>query len=159
LSFKVWRNAVEDIKYPASDLSGTGAKITGGRWNHKGTPLVYCSTNVALTVFETLNAIISGGAFPYNRFLVEIDIPDDVWHAAVDGFTAPVGGWDALPSGYSSRKFGTDWANSRFSAVLKVPSVFVPEEMNVLINPLHPDASRISARTGKRWIYDPRLFG
>lgn len=159
MSVKVWRNAVEGATYPASDLSGTGAKKTGGRWNHLGTPLVYCSSNIALTVLETLNAIINGGAFPYNRFLVEIDIPDDVWQSAVDCFTVPIGGWDAVPYGYSSQKFGTDWARSQTSAILIVPSVFVPEEMNILVNPLHPDATRITAHTGKRWIYDPRLFG
>jgi len=107
LRVKVWRNAVEALTYPASALSGTEAKKTGGRWNHVGTPLVYCSTNIALTILETLNAI-KGGAFPYNRFLVEIDIPDDVWLSAVDGFTAPVGGWDAVPAGYSSKRFGTE---------------------------------------------------
>jgi RES domain-containing protein len=157
LSVKVWRNAAEAATYPASDLSGTGASITGGRWNVPGIPVVYCSSNIALTIVETLNAITSG-PMPYNRYLVEIDIPDDLWQLAVDGFSSPIGGWDAIPAGYSSQKLGTDWANSMTSAVLKVPSVMVPEEMNVLLNPRHADAHHITARVVRRWVYDPRMF-
>ena len=41
---------------------------------------------------------------------------------------------------------------------LQVPSVIVPEECNVLINPRHSDAAAIIATTVKRWVYDPRLF-
>jgi RES domain-containing protein len=38
-----------------------------------------------------------------------------------------------------------------------VPSVIVPEETNVLINPLHPDSIGITARKVRKWVYDPRL--
>lgn len=148
---------MEAASYPAIDLSGTGAKITGGRWNHPGVAIVYCSTNIAITVLETLNAI-KNGELPFNRYLVAVDIPDDLWSSAVDGFSTPIGGLDAIPHGFSSKKLGTDWANSSLSAVLKVPSIYVPEEVNVLINPLHPDAYRITARAVRRWIYDSRLF-
>jgi len=34
----------------------------------------------------------------------------------------------------------------------------VPEESNVLINPLHPDAARIVAAALRKWYYDPRYF-
>ena len=43
------------------------------------------------------------------------------------------------------------------SALLRVPSVIVPEEANVLVNPAHPDSRRITARKVRRWLYDPRL--
>ena len=43
------------------------------------------------------------------------------------------------------------------SAVLRVPSVIVPEEYNVLINPLHPDSKAITAVKTRKWLYDPRL--
>lgn len=43
-------------------------------------------------------------------------------------------------------------------SVLIVPSVIVPDESNILINPLHPDVGLMIATTLKRWIYDPRFF-
>jgi RES domain-containing protein len=43
------------------------------------------------------------------------------------------------------------------SALLVVPSVIVPEEFNVLINPQHPDSARITAAKVRKWLYDPRL--
>jgi RES domain-containing protein len=52
---------------------------------------------------------------------------------------------------------GNSWAQSGASAILRVPSVIVPEEENILINPAHPDAAGITATKVRRWLYDPRL--
>ena len=43
------------------------------------------------------------------------------------------------------------------SALLRVPSVVVPDEYNLLINPLHPDGRAIVAVKVRKWLYDPRL--
>ncbi len=152
----LWRIAVEAPTYTANDLGGTGAKMTGGRWNSVGTPLIYSSTNIALATIETVLHIRSGG-LPFNRYLVRIAVPDSVWaeRAVLDPLP---GGWDAVPSGMTSRKTGDAWAASRGSVLLLVPSVSVPDEYNVLINPQHQDVTSIAAITMKRWIYDPRFF-
>jgi RES domain-containing protein len=156
MSVRLWRIAVEAPSYAANDLTGAGAKITGGRWNSVGTPLVYSATNIALAVIETV-LYIRGGGLPFNRFLVGIDVPDDVWAARVVLDPLP-GGWDAVPSGLASRNAGDAWAASTRSALLLVPSVSVPDEHNVLINPMHSETGSITATTTKRWIYDPRFF-
>jgi len=67
-------------------------------------------------------------------------------------------GWDALPPGRVSIAWGTAWAQGGASCVAEVPSVVVPEEANLLINPRHPDARRIRARKLRRWLYDPRTL-
>lgn len=151
-----WRIAAEAPTYTADDLTGTGAKMTGGRWNGKGSPMVYCATNIALATLETVHYLRSGG-LPFNRYLVRIDIDDDVW-AAREMLDPLPGGWDAIPSGLRSRRAGDAWIAAGTSALLLVPSVIVPEECNVLINPQHADAAGISAVTLKRWVYDPRFF-
>jgi RES domain-containing protein len=156
MSVAVWRIAVEAPAYAANDLTGTGAKMTGGRWNGKGTPLVYCATNIALATLETVH-YLRNGALPFNRYLVRIDIPAAVWDARQVLDPLP-GGWDAIPAGLSARAAGDAWIASRASALLLVPSVIVPDEFNVLINPRHDDAAAIVATTLKRWIYDPRFF-
>jgi RES domain-containing protein len=64
---------------------------------------------------------------------------------------------DALPAGRVSIAYGSDWVASRQSACLIVPSLIVPEERNILINPTHLDAGRLSATKIRKWLYDARL--
>ncbi len=157
MSHVVWRIATDTPDYEADDMAGTGAERTGGRWNRKGSAMVYASENIALACLETF-VHLAAVALPFNRYLVRIDIPDALWAGAerLTVATAPVG-WDALPAGRASIAFGTDWLVARRSAVLVVPSTIAPEEHNVLINPLHPDAGAITATKLRKWLYDPRM--
>ena len=156
MTVSVWRIATETPAYAANDLSGAGARITGGRWNNKRTPVVYCASNIALAVLETVQAMRRGG-LPFNRYLVRVDIPTDVWDARTR-LDAPPPGWDAVPAGLASRRAGERWIAAGTSALLQVPCVIVPDEFNILINPRHPEVVTLSATTLKRWIFDPRFF-
>ncbi|MGC6331728.1 RES family NAD+ phosphorylase [Rhizorhabdus sp. FW153] len=152
-----WRIATDTRHYEADDLSGTGAERSGGRWNEAGVPMVYAASNRALACLETIVHLNAGG-LPFNRYLVEIAVPDVLWDEAIatSPEMLPVG-WEALPAGRASMTFGTRWATARTSALLIVPSAIVPEESNILLNPRHPDARHVVARKIRRWTYDPRL--
>ena len=152
----VWRISVEAPTYAANDMSGTGAKMSGGRWNSKGNAVIYTSVNIALATLETVHYLRSG-ALPFNRYLVRLDIPDNVWNKAKTLSPLP-GGLDAVPAGMSARLAGDSWLAAGKEALLAIPSVIVPEEHNILINPKHPDAAKITATTLHRWHYDPRFF-
>ena len=152
----LWRIAADTPGYAADDLSGTGAKLTGGRWNSKGVPVVYCATSIALATLETVHYLRTG-ALPFNRFLVRIEVPEVVWQARMTLDPVP-GGWDAIPAGIAASSAGDGWIVSGKTALLVVPSVIVPDESNVLLNPCHPDAAAITASTVRRWHYDPRFF-
>ena len=65
------------MNYEADDLSGSGAKSTGGRWNAIGDPLVYTSETQALACLETLVHLDADG-LPFNRYLVSVTIPASV---------------------------------------------------------------------------------
>lgn len=157
MSQRVWRVATDTRDYEADDLSGTGARFTGGRWNDKGVAMVYTSTSRALACLETIVHLNAGG-LPLNRYLVEINIPDDLWAIAqAETATSLPVGWDAEPCGRASIAFGSAWAATKSSTLLLVPSVIVPEETNVLINPAHPDAAAITSRKIRKWLYDPRF--
>ena len=156
MTVAVWRIAVESPIFSANDLSGTGAKITGGRWNSKGTPILYCATSIALATLETVYNL-RGGSLPFNRYLVRIDLPKALWTARQTLHPLP-GGWEAIPAGLTGRTVGDAWIASGASVLLVVPSVIVPDENNVLINPQHPDSAGIVVTTSKRWICDPRFF-
>ena len=157
MSRVVWRIASDTASYEADDLSGAGAKATGGRWNTKGTPVIYASETRSLACLETVVHLGAGG-LPFNRYLVAIELPEALWtHAKRETAQSLKVGWDAEPAGRASIRFGADWLDAATSAVLVVPSVIVPEEFNVLVNPLHPDAASLRATKVRRWAYDPRL--
>lgn len=150
----LWRIGVDARDYLADDLAGEGARKTGGRWNSAGRPVLYASTSIALAVLET---VVHLDGPPFNRYLVEITVPDAVLAKAAALDAAAHVGWDAIPESRTSVDAGDRWLASQSSALLWVPSVVVPEEWNVLVNPLHADATSISARKVRRFTYDPRL--
>ena len=158
MSRVVYRIGTDTPAYEADDMTGKGAETTGGRWNEKGVPVVYAAESRSLACLETVVHLAAGG-LPLNRYLVEIEIPDPIWNAARQETAAslPVG-WDAQPASRASIAFGTAWLRGRASAVLLVPSVIVPEEVCVLINPGHPTSAGITAAKVRRWLYDPRLM-
>lgn len=151
----LWRIGVDTPEYEADDLGGRGAEKSGGRWNRAGVSLVYCSVTRALACLETL-VHLARHPLPLNRYLVEISVPADVWEACAAPDPATLIGWDALPAGRVSLDWGSDWAVAGASLLARVPSVIVPEECNVLINPVHADIARVTARKVRRWIYDHR---
>lgn len=156
MSVSVWRIATDTPDYAADDLSGEGARRSGGRWNRAGTAMLYASGSIALACLETL-IHLGADDLPLNRYLVRIEIPDAVWSAAARFDAEANVGWDAIPEGKVSLDAGEIWSASRRSALLFVPSVIVPEEPNILLNPLHADAASIKPRKIRRWTYDARL--
>lgn len=158
VSVLLWRIATDAPDYLSDDLTGKGAEVTGGRWNRKGRAVLYTSPSIALACLETVVHLQQGG-LPFNRYLVKIAVPQATWAAREERHAAsqPVG-WDSEPAGKISLDAGDSWINGRTSALLAVPSVVVPEEHNVLINPAHPDAKGINAQKIRKWLYDPRLM-
>ncbi len=153
----VWRIASDTSAYGSDDLSGKGAEITGGRWNKKGTPLLYTSGSIALACLETLVHLGGASPLPFNRYLIKIEITDEIWKERVIFDDSNNMGWDALPEGLVSINWGTSWASSLSSLLAQVPSIVVPEESNFLINPKHPMASKLVAKKIRRWSYDTRI--
>ena len=125
-------------------FSGDGGLFTAGRWNHKGRKVVYCAASLALATVEWLaHNGLSVSGFTYYRF--SIDIPD----ALVTSYTAnqlPTD-WDVEPATNVSRDFAEQglFAATNGPLAIAVPSVMIPEEFNLVINPLH--AQYVQAQT------------
>lgn len=151
---KLWRIAAETRKYLAIDLSGGGAADRPGRWNDDKEPVVYSAPTIAMAVLETA-AHVDDFGLPLNRYLVDIDVPDDVWaqREEIDIAKLPLT-WAAIPAGRASVKVGSNWLSSLKSPILMVPSVIVPEEWVSLINPKHSEASRITAKVVRLFEYN-----
>jgi RES domain-containing protein len=153
----VWRIATDTPDYGADDLTGKGAEKTGGRWNRKGTPLLYASASIALACLETLVHLAGGVPLPLNRYLVRIPLSPTAWRKRTVFDPSAHVGWDAEPPGLVSIDWGTEWARSGASLVAEVPSVIVPEESNILINPAYSGATRLEVGKLRKWGYDLRL--
>lgn len=153
----LWRIAAETRRYGAADLSGAGAAAKPGRWNAIGEPVLYAAPTLALAVLETA-AHIDDAGLPQNRFVVRIDVPDKIWRARIAlGVKALPVTWAAIPAGRASVGVGSRWLQDGVSALLEVPSVIVPEESFVVINPAHRDSVRIKTAVVRRFEYQ-RLF-
>jgi RES domain-containing protein len=146
-----WRIAADTLHYGADDLTGKGAEKTGGRWNRKGTPLIYASASVALACLETLVHLAGGVPLPLNRYLVRIPISPTAWRKRTVFDPSAYVGWDAEPPGLVSMNWGTEWARSGASIVAEVPSVIVPEESNILINAAYSGAARLKVAKLRKW--------
>jgi RES domain-containing protein len=117
---------------------------------------VYASTTRALACLETV-VHLGSGSLPLNRYLVEIIVPDAAWENRATFDAALHVGWDAEPAGLVSLNWGTAWAAEGSTLLVELPSVVVPEESNILINPRHRGAMSLRARKVRRWAYDARL--
>jgi RES domain-containing protein len=153
----LWRIAAETRRYAADDLSGAGAVKSPGRWNDDGQSVLYAAPTIAIAVLETA-AHVDDAGLPLNRYLVKIEVAAALWaaKAVMEVSKLPIG-WDAIPAGRVSVQAGADWLRAESSLILLVPSVIVPEEQAALINPLHPDAKKLSATIVRKFEYN-RLF-
>lgn len=137
----------------ANDLSGEGAKINGGRWNHKGVPCVYTSESRALSLLEyTVNVNIE--EIPRPLSITTIEIPDS--QILILQKALLPGDWKEIPAPSSTKDFGTRLLNTSDKPVIKIPSTILEEEFNCILNPLHKQIS-FKIIEIKDLVYDVRI--
>lgn len=137
----------------ALDRTGTGAALTGGRWNDKNVPAIYAGLTLTISVLEKFVHI--SGVFPKDLCIVEIELPD-----APQLIYRPnplPSGWDALPSSPSAAKFGTTILQSASYLAFIVPSVVVPEAENIVINPQHGKMAQVTMKILRPFEFDLRM--
>ena len=147
--------------YAADDVSGEGARRAGARWNPRGTPALYAFYHPAAAVLETL-VHIGHRKQPAVRYLVAIDVEDVQFSNPATGIVQLTlkdlpRGWNANPPDQVSQLFGAE----RFKRVrigFAVPSAVVYEELNVVLNPLHPAfKAAVKAVIVRPFAFDPRF--
>jgi len=152
---KVYR--IERQKYLSTTLQGIGASMTDGfRWNSQHTRIVYTSESRSLAMLEIAVHLNIQEDLPNDRYLLEIEIPDNIQILEVMLEDLPEN-WDAKPPTLETQTIGDDFVYGNDAAVLKVPSAIIPEEFNYLINPNHKDAKRIKVLNERKLKFDERL--
>jgi len=140
----------------ANDLSGKGAEKSGGRWNSKGTALVYTSASRALCTTE-IAVHTPLGNLPIDYQLISIEIPDEIQIQELTKEQLPRD-WKSLPHSHATQEIGDRFVSKGTFPVLKVPSVVVQDEFNYLINPAHADSHKIKIKSIEPFNFDERLF-
>ena len=150
----VWR--LTTARYGGRAFDGEGARLYGGRWNYPGTALVYCSLTLSLAALEYF-VHVEPELAPPSLVAVAADIPAGLEVETLEIEALPAN-WRAYPAPERLRDLGTGWVRSRRTAALQVPSSVIPHEMNVLLNPSHPDFPRIQIRKAEPFAFDPRMW-
>jgi RES domain-containing protein len=146
---------VAKTKY-INDLSGSGARLYGGRWNHKGVGIIYASETRALATVEYL-VHVPLAIVPDDLSIASIEVPDDVTAREILISELP-GNWRSFPPPIELAELGTGWALSNETLLLRVPSAVVAHEFNILINPLHPDMKSAVVSYIENYKFDNRLL-
>ena len=161
----IWRIASEGHTWKANDLSGNGAARYPGRWNSLDRPIVYSSSSIALACLETVVHLAGDDPLPFPRQLVRITIPSHHWQQRKMIGNEELSGWDSAPTPEhaedwlaATRAWGDAWLLGLESLLAEVPSVIVPEETNLLLNPRHPAHGELVAEIVRPWFYDARLL-
>lgn len=140
-------------KHADTAFSGEGARLAGGRWNLPGTPLVYTSESLSLAALETFVHLQ-----PVDKRIryvwFQVTVPATV---AIDKLASLPRSWRDSPPSEASQSAGTRWAKQANSAVLRAPSILVPGEYNLLLNPLHPQFKRLKISKPQPFEFDGRL--
>lgn len=138
------------------DLSGTGTMLYGGRWNRKNIPIIYSAENRSLAALEFL-VHVPLSIVPSNLSIACLEIPDDIVPEQISMTQLPKN-WRDYPAPPALAHLGSEWALSRRSLLLRVPSVVVVDEFNILINPKHSNINRVTISRVESYIFDRRLF-
>jgi len=143
---------ISKTKY-ARDLNGTGAKLYGGRWNTVGTPCIYTSESQALAVLE-YSVNINIDFIPRGLSVCVFEVNAAVVHTvAVEDLP---GHWKTIPSPLATKEMGTELLEHH--AVLKIPSIVIPDEYNYILNPMVEEHC-FELLEVKDFVFDVRIKG
>lgn len=137
------------------DLTGEGARLYGGRWNPKGTEVVYTAENRALATVEFL-VHVPMALVPDDIYIAEIQIPATSKQEQIAIETLP-DEWRQSPPLNDLAHLGKEWIDRNESLLLRVPSAVVQGEWNMLINPNHEMVKEITITSIEPVTFDERL--
>jgi RES domain-containing protein len=147
----IFRLAIEQYK---DDLTGTGARLFGGRWNFVGIPVLYTTENISLSALEIL-VRADKNLIPPDYMLLKIDLPDNMTVNNISKSKLKKGWKDDLEY---TQFMGSEFIKTNSAPALKVPSAIIEEEHNFILNPNHPEFKKIKIRSFSKFRFDKRLF-
>ena len=137
------------------DLSGAGPRRYGGRWNHRGTAVIYVAESRSLATLEYLVHV----PLPYEPLglsIATLSVPDGATERELRLSELPAD-WNRFPAQSGLADLGSEWVRGNESLLLRVPSAVVDDEFNLVINPAHPEMADVSIEDVTPYAFDERL--
>ncbi len=137
-------------------FDGEGAFLFGGRWNSRGTRILYTAGSLSLAALEMLvhlnsEEILLSYSFASAGFDESLILPTEEFRTLPES-------WSVSPPQLEIQRIGDEWAETQASVVLKVPTSVVPVEFNYLINVGHPEFSKVKLGEPQTFTFDERLY-
>jgi RES domain-containing protein len=150
----VWR--IVKSAHSTDAFTGEGAALHGGRWNKRGTRVVYAAQTLSLSVLEQfVHTGEEGRTIDYVFFKIEIPAAIKIEKLNATRLSA---NWRNAPAPEETQELGSAWIQKQSSALLCVPSVIVPVECDFLINPAHADFHKLKIAKPQPLRFDSRLW-
>ena len=140
-----------DGRHPIYDAEGS--RLYPGRWNTPAAPVIYTSEHYSTAMLEKL--VHTSAVLPPNQHWIRITIPNGISYEVFQPPAHP--GWDGADESIC-KAVGARWHREACSALLLVPSLPARMERNILINPRHPEATRITHDLPEPVWWDARLY-
>ncbi|WP_143959720.1 RES family NAD+ phosphorylase [Litoribacter populi] len=135
------------------DFSGTGSSLFGGRWNKKGSPVLYTGESREIALLETLVNIPSM-VLP-EMDMITLQIPSNsVMELKIPDLPP---NWRDYPAPSILVEIAEEWILSKESLALKVPSAILESSHNYIINCAHRLHQKIRIKEVKAFKFDTRL--
>lgn len=150
---EVFRLTREPFAY---SLSGIGAAIKGARWNSAGIEMIYTSANRSLAMAEVA-VHLTLATLPKDFMMVTIEIPRNIKIKKLNAKKLPPL-WNVFPHGVRTQKIGDAFVYENKYALMQVPSAVTQGDHNLLINPKHPEFSKIHIKKVEKFPFDNRIF-
>ena len=143
-------------KHSAKWFDGEGAYRFGGRWNSRGTRLVYTSASLSLASLEMLVNLNSEGLMQsYSYAAIKFDEGSVL---NVEEIRRLPSNWRDSPPPLVIQRIGDEWAESKLSLAMRVPTAVLPGEYNYLLNVEHPDFASVELGRPQGLNFDKRLY-
>ncbi len=137
----------------AGDLTGRGAAVFGGRWNKKGSPVLYTGESKEIALLETI--VHTPPLLIPALDILTLEIPAD--SITILEITELPKNRAVYPAPVILAEIGQKWIKDRKTVALKVPGCIIHTSYNYILNCSHPEYRKVRLIDQRSFKFDSRL--
>ncbi len=140
-------------KRHAQDITGTGAAMHGGRWNKKGSPVLYTGENKEIALLETI--VHTPPMLVPSLEILTLEIPDgSITEISIAELPK---NWSNYPAPSILAEIAENWIQENKTIALKVPSCIIQSTHIYILNCRHPKYNQVKLIDHQNFNFDSRL--